>query len=87
MLNPQNDATIVQQQRVATIHIFRQGLVGKTYAILEGRANIGGTAIGALILAVISTSFNMLLLPFSYALLIQAAIILLAVTIQRPPRL
>ena len=39
---------------------------------------------GALILAVIGTAFNMLLLPFWIALLVQAAIILAAIFIQRP---
>ena len=50
-----------------------------------GRAAVGGSVAGALILAVIGTAFNMLLLPFWLALLIQAAIILGAVFIQRPP--
>jgi ribose/xylose/arabinose/galactoside ABC-type transport system permease subunit len=50
-----------------------------------GRAHVGGTAIGALILAVLAASFNMLLVPFAWSLAVQAAIILLAVYAQRPP--
>ncbi len=49
-----------------------------------GRANIIGTIIGALIMIVISTSINMNNQPFAISLVIKAAIILLAVYIQRP---
>jgi ribose/xylose/arabinose/galactoside ABC-type transport system permease subunit len=58
-------------------------VVGGT-PLTGGRANIIGTVIGALIMIVISTSFNMNNLKFSYALIIKAAIILIAVYIQRP---
>ena len=58
-------------------------VVGGT-PLAGGRANIIGTVIGALIMIVISTSFNMNNLKFSYSLVIKAAIILLAVYIQRP---
>ena len=58
-------------------------VVGGT-PLTGGRANIIGTVIGALIMIVISTSFNMNNLKFSYALVIKAAIILIAVYIQRP---
>ena len=58
-------------------------VVGGT-PLAGGRANIVGTVIGALIMIVISTSFNMNNLKFSYSLVIKAAIILLAVYIQRP---
>jgi ribose/xylose/arabinose/galactoside ABC-type transport system permease subunit len=58
-------------------------VVGGT-PLTGGRANIIGTVIGALIMIVISTSFNMNNLKFSYSLIIKAAIILIAVYIQRP---
>jgi ribose/xylose/arabinose/galactoside ABC-type transport system permease subunit len=58
-------------------------VVGGT-PLTGGRANVIGTVIGALIMIVISTSFNMNDMKFSYSLVIKAAIILLAVYIQRP---
>ena len=53
-------------------------VVGGT-PLTGGRATIVGTVIGALIMQVIATSFNMLLMPFSWSLVIKAAIILVAV--------
>jgi ribose/xylose/arabinose/galactoside ABC-type transport system permease subunit len=58
-------------------------VVGGT-PLTGGRATVGGTLIGALIMQVITTSFNMRLIPFSWALVLKAAIILVAVYIQRP---
>lgn len=63
-------------------------VVGGT-ALNGGRATIVGTLIGALIMQVITTSFNMgpfglNPLPYSWGLVFKAAIILLAVYIQRP---
>lgn len=58
-------------------------VVGGT-PLTGGRATIVGTVIGALIMIVITTSFNMNNLKFPYSLVIKAAIILLAVYIQRP---
>lgn len=58
-------------------------VVGGT-PLTGGRATIGGTVIGALIMQVITTSFNMRLIPFSWSLVLKAAIILIAVYIQRP---
>ena len=58
-------------------------VVGGT-ALTGGRATIIGTVIGALIMQIITTSFNMNGIKFSYSLVIKAAIILLAVYIQRP---
>jgi ribose/xylose/arabinose/galactoside ABC-type transport system permease subunit len=58
-------------------------VVGGT-PLTGGRATVVGTLIGALIMQVITTSFNMLLIPFSWSLVIKAAIILVAVAIQRP---
>ncbi len=54
-----------------------------------GRVTIVGTIIGALIMQVITTSFNMgplgmSPLPYSWGLVVKAAIILIAVYIQRP---
>ncbi len=58
-------------------------VVGGT-ALTGGRATVIGTVIGALIMQIITTSFNMNGIKFSYSLVIKAAIILLAVYIQRP---
>ena len=58
-------------------------IVGGT-PLTGGRATIVGTLIGALIMQVITTSFNMLLIPFSWSLVLKAAIILIAVYVQRP---
>lgn len=58
-------------------------VVGGT-ALTGGRAIVIGTVIGALIMQIITTSFNMNGIKFSYALVIKAVIILLAVYIQRP---
>lgn len=60
-------------------------VVGGT-PLTGGRATIIGTVIGALIMQIITTSFNMNGIKFSYSLIIKAAIILLAVYIQRPKR-
>jgi ribose/xylose/arabinose/galactoside ABC-type transport system permease subunit len=58
-------------------------VVGGT-PLTGGRAAVGGTVIGALIMQVITTSFNMRLVPFSWSLVLKAAIILVAVYVQRP---
>ena len=60
-------------------------VVGGT-ALSGGRATIGGTLVGALMMQVIATSFNMLLVPYSWSLALKAAIILIAVYLQRPKR-
>ena len=60
-------------------------VVGGT-PLTGGRATIIGTVIGALIMQIITTSFNMNGIKFSYSLVIKAAIILLAVYVQRPKR-
>ena len=60
-------------------------VVGGT-ALTGGRATILGTVVGALIMQVIATSFNMLLVPYSWSLALKAAIILFAVYLQRPKR-
>ena len=51
-----------------------------------GRATILGTVVGALIMQVIATSFNMLLVPYAWSLAFKAVIILFAVYLQRPKR-
>ena len=51
-----------------------------------GRATVVGTVIGALVMQVIATSFNMLLVPYAWSLALKAAIILFAVALQRPRR-
>jgi ribose/xylose/arabinose/galactoside ABC-type transport system permease subunit len=60
-------------------------VVGGT-ALSGGRATVLGTVVGALIMQVIATSFNMLLVPYSWSLALKAAIILVAVYLQRPKR-
>ena len=49
-----------------------------------GRARPAGTALGVLVLAVVGVAFNMLLVPFAWALVFQAAVIITAVALQTP---
>ena len=58
-------------------------VVGGT-ALTGGRATIIGTVVGALVMQVIATSFNMLLIPYAWSLVLKAAIIVVAVYVQRP---
>lgn len=60
-------------------------VVGGT-ALTGGRATILGTVVGALVMQVIATSFNMLLVPYAWSLVLKAAIIVVAVYFQRPKR-
>jgi simple sugar transport system permease protein/ribose transport system permease protein len=60
-------------------------VVGGT-ALAGGRATILGTVVGALVMQVIATSFNMLLVPYAWSLALKAVIILVAVFAQRPKR-
>jgi ribose/xylose/arabinose/galactoside ABC-type transport system permease subunit len=60
-------------------------VVGGT-ALAGGRATVLGTVLGALVMQVIATSFNMLLLPYALSLVLKAAIILVAVALQRSRR-
>jgi ribose/xylose/arabinose/galactoside ABC-type transport system permease subunit len=48
-----------------------------------GHALIGGTLLGTLLIQVITTTMNMRLVPYSWSLVIKAAIVLTAVYIQR----
>jgi galactofuranose transport system permease protein len=58
-------------------------VVGGT-PLTGGRATVVGTLVGALIMQVITTSFNMNGFAYSWSLVIKAAIIIVAVYIQRP---
>ena len=58
-------------------------VVGGT-PLTGGRATVVGTLIGALIMQMITTSFNMNGVSFAWSLVIKAAIIVIAVYIQRP---
>lgn len=58
-------------------------VVGGT-PLTGGRATIVGTLIGALIMQMITTSFNMNGIKYAWSLVIKAAIIIIAVYIQRP---
>ncbi len=58
-------------------------VVGGT-PLTGGRATVVGTLIGALIMQIITMSFNMNGIRYSWALVIKAAIIIVAVYIQRP---
>ena len=60
-------------------------VVGGT-ALTGGRATILSTVLGALVMQVIATSFNMLLVPYAWSLVLKAAIIVVAVYVQRPAR-
>jgi galactofuranose transport system permease protein len=58
-------------------------VVGGT-PLTGGRATVVGTVIGALIMQTLTTSFNMNQISFAWSLVIKAAIIVVAVYIQRP---
>ncbi len=58
-------------------------VVGGT-SLTGGRATVIGTVIGALIMQIISMTFIMNDIKFSWSLVLKAAIILIAVYIQRP---
>ena len=58
-------------------------VVGGT-PLTGGRATVLGTLVGALIMQLITTSFNMNGISFAWSLTIKAAIIIVAVYIQRP---
>jgi simple sugar transport system permease protein/ribose transport system permease protein len=58
-------------------------VVGGT-PLTGGRATVVGTVVGALIMQLITTSFNMNGISFAWSLVIKAAIIIVAVYIQRP---
>ncbi len=58
-------------------------VIGGT-ALQGGTATIVGTAAGALMIQTIMTAFNMLSVPFSWSLVVKAAVILAVVWLHRP---
>ncbi|MCA1634406.1 MAG: ABC transporter permease, partial [Acidobacteria bacterium] len=58
-------------------------VVGGT-PLTGGRATVLGTLVGALIMQIITVSFNMNDIKYSWSLVVKAAIIIFAVYIQRP---
>lgn len=75
--DPSNVGLGIELDAIAAVVIGGTALTG-------GRATILGTVIGALMMQVITTSFNMQGIEFSWSLVIKAAIIIVAVYIQRP---
>lgn len=75
--DPSNVGLGIELDAIAAVVIGGTALTG-------GRATIIGTVIGALMMQVITTSFNMQGIEFSWSLVIKAAIIIIAVYIQRP---
>ncbi|HEX8175759.1 MAG TPA: ABC transporter permease [Pyrinomonadaceae bacterium] len=75
--DPSNVGLGIELDAIAAVVIGGTALTG-------GRATIIGTVIGALMMQVITTSFNMQGIEFSWSLVIKAAIIIVAVYIQRP---
>jgi len=66
----------IELDAIAAVVVGGTGLTG-------GRATVVGTVVGALIMQVIATSFNMLLVPYAWSLALKAAIIVFAVYLQR----
>lgn len=87
-------AGIIETARLGTTDAANIGLIMELAAIAAvvvggtslagGRATLPGTIVGALIMAVITTSFNMQHLPYAWSLVATGGIILVAVWIQRP---
>ncbi|HEX8492077.1 MAG TPA: ABC transporter permease [Pyrinomonadaceae bacterium] len=75
--DPSNVGLNIELDAIAAVVIGGTALTG-------GRATIVGTVIGALMMQVITTSFNMQGIQFSWSLVIKAAIIIIAVYVQRP---
>src|SRR4051794_25366247 len=69
----------------AELDAIAAAVVGGT-VLTGGRATVAGTVVGALIMQVIATSFNMLLIPYSWSLTLKAAVLLFAIYVQRPSR-
>lgn len=69
--------------RAMEFHAIAMALIGGT-SLTGGRATITGTVIGALIMTVITASFTMRGVDYSWSLVVEAGIILFAVFIQRP---
>jgi ribose/xylose/arabinose/galactoside ABC-type transport system permease subunit len=75
--DPSNVGQGIELDAIAAVVIGGTALTG-------GRATIGGTVVGALMMQVITTSFNMQGIQFAWSLVIKAAIIIIAVYVQRP---
>lgn len=60
-------------------------VVGGT-PLTGGRASLAGTVVGALVMQIVATTVNMLLIPYSWALVLKAMILVVAVYLQRPKR-
>lgn len=75
--DPSNVGQGIELDAIAAVVIGGTALTG-------GRATIAGTVIGALMMQVITTSFNMQGIQFAWSLVIKAAIIIIAVYVQRP---
>jgi galactofuranose transport system permease protein len=75
--DPSNVGLGIELDAIAAVVIGGTSLTG-------GRATILGTVIGALMMQVITTSFNMQGIEFSWSLVLKAAIIIIAVYVQRP---
>jgi ribose/xylose/arabinose/galactoside ABC-type transport system permease subunit len=75
--DPSNVGLGIELDAIAAVVIGGTSLTG-------GRATIFGTVIGALMMQVITTSFNMQGIEFSWSLVLKAAIIIIAVYVQRP---
>jgi len=75
--DPSNVGLNIELDAIAAVVIGGTSLAG-------GRATIVGTVIGALMMQVITTSFNMQGIQFAWSLVIKAAIIIIAVYVQRP---
>jgi ribose/xylose/arabinose/galactoside ABC-type transport system permease subunit len=75
--DPSNVGLGIELDAIAAVVIGGTSLTG-------GRATIFGTVVGALMMQVITTSFNMQGIEFSWSLVLKAAIIIIAVYVQRP---
>jgi ribose/xylose/arabinose/galactoside ABC-type transport system permease subunit len=64
-------------------HAVAMALVGGA-ALTGGRASIAGTLVGALTMTVVAASFTMRGVPYASALVVEGAIVLVAVILQRP---
>lgn len=80
MLGASDDAKIGLGVEIDAI---AAAVVGGT-TLRGGRASIVGTVIGALMMQVITTSFHMQQIDYSWGLVVKSAIIIMAVYVQRP---
>jgi galactofuranose transport system permease protein len=86
-------AGLIQTARLGAADAGRIGLGMELDAIVAvvvggtplsgGRAALGGTVTGAVLMGLLTTTFNMRLIPSSWALVAKAAILIIAVALQR----